>query len=66
MFYGTQGGGKAVEIAGNLRFSEKPDCLGFEVGDLVPEEWGITGPFNDDGTQVEDTFISRLDFWNED
>lgn len=26
-------------------FTKKPDCPGLSVGDLVPDEWGITGPF---------------------
>jgi len=53
-FYGTQGGGKAVPAGDRFRFIEDPKCPGLSVGDLVPEEWGVIGPFNDDGTQAPD------------
>lgn len=43
--FGTQGGGLVREIkTGNgytYIFVEKPDCPGLDVGDTMPEEWGI-------------------------
>jgi hypothetical protein len=45
--YGTQGGGLVREIDGKLIFIEKPcDGVGLDVGDEMPEEWGII-PAND-------------------
>ncbi len=37
--FGTQGGGLAREVRGQLIFVEKPDCPGLDVGDDVPAEW---------------------------
>ncbi len=39
--YGTQGGGLARPLGNRFVFVEKPDCPGLDVGDLVPEEWGV-------------------------
>jgi hypothetical protein len=39
--YGTQGGGLVREINGTLIFVAKPDCPGLDVGDTMPEQWGI-------------------------
>jgi hypothetical protein len=44
--YGIQGGGIGEFVNGLLRFVEAPE--GFEPGDLVPKDWGITGPFDYD------------------
>lgn len=37
--FGTQGGGLAREVNGQLIFVTKPDCPGLDVGDDVPKEW---------------------------
>lgn len=40
--WGTQGGGLVREVAPNKYiFVEKPDCPGLDIGDFMPEEWGI-------------------------
>ena len=39
--WGTQGGGLVREVNGTYIFVEKPDCPGLNVGDEMPEEWGI-------------------------
>ena len=43
--FGTQGGGLVREIKTTegykYIFVEKPDCPGLDVGDFMPEEWGI-------------------------
>ena len=40
--WGTQGGGLVREIGRDRYiFVEKPDCPGLDVGDYMPEEWGI-------------------------
>lgn len=41
--YATQGGGRATWDPLNSRyvFTEKPGCPGLEVGDFVPELWGV-------------------------
>ncbi len=39
--YGTQGGGLVREINGICIFITKPDCPGLDIGDIMPEEWGI-------------------------
>lgn len=39
--YGTQGGGLVREVNGAFIFIEKPDCPGLDVGDVMPQEWGI-------------------------
>lgn len=60
-YYGTQGGGTAVLKHGVFRWEEPPEWLNAEPGDLVPEEWGIAGPFNKDGQPVDDDFESLFD-----
>jgi len=44
--YATQGGGKVKWENGNYVFVEKPNCPGYEVGDIMPIEWGVQGPIN--------------------
>ncbi len=39
--WGTQGGGLVREVNGTYIFVEKPDCPELDVGDEMPEEWGI-------------------------
>ncbi len=39
--WGTQGGGLVREVGGKYIFIEKPDCPGLDIGDEMPEEWGI-------------------------
>lgn len=39
--WGTQGGGLVREVRGVYIFVEKPNCPGFDVGDVMPSEWGI-------------------------
>ncbi len=48
--YGTQGGGlvRYDRLNRSYVFVVKPNCTGPEVGDLMPEEWGL-------GCQVNDT-----------
>lgn len=47
--YGTQGGGLAQKTGdGKLLFVEPPGWGNYKVGDEVPVEWGITGPFDQD------------------
>ncbi len=41
LVWGTQGGGLVREVNGTFVFVEKPDCPGLDVGDEMPEEWGI-------------------------
>ena len=60
MFYGTQGGGTAAyDECGNLYFLEGPDWAPEMKGQVVPEEWGIAGPFNADGTQATNADFTR-------
>jgi len=48
--YGTQGGGLARKVENTYIFVEVPDWASnlYQVGDEVPLEWGITGPFDQD------------------
>lgn len=40
--WGTQGGGLVREVGVNKYiFVEKPNIPGLDVGDYMPEEWGI-------------------------
>ena len=39
--WGTQGGGLVRDVNGSFIFVENPDCPGFNVGDEMPEEWGV-------------------------
>lgn len=39
--YGTQGGGLVRQIGAAYIFIEKPDCPGLDIGDTMPEEWGV-------------------------
>ena len=48
--YGTQGGGLAREVEGHYVFVEVPKHGNYKVGDDVPLQWSLTGPFDwDDG-----------------
>ncbi len=50
----TQGGGLVREVAPNhYIFVEKPDCSGLDVGDDMPEQWGVH-PANDAAMRVVD------------
>lgn len=44
--WATQGGGLVRESGSGFVFIEKPDCLGLDVGDTMPDEWGLV-PAND-------------------
>lgn len=39
--WGTQGGGLVREVDGTYIFVTKPNCPGLDVGDEMPEMWGI-------------------------
>jgi hypothetical protein len=40
--YATQGGGLVRFVNNTLAvFVEQPDCPGLDVGDIMPEKWGI-------------------------
>jgi hypothetical protein len=39
--YGTQGGGLVRRSGDHYVFVEKPNCPGLEVGDKMPDEWGL-------------------------
>lgn len=39
--WATQGGGLVRDVRGTYIFVEQPDCPGLNVGDEMPEEWGI-------------------------
>lgn len=39
--WGTQGGGLVRQIGDKYIFITKPDCPGLDVGDDMPEEWGV-------------------------
>lgn len=44
--WGTQGGGLVRACGDRYIFVTKPDCPGLDVGDFMPDEWGIV-PAND-------------------
>ncbi len=49
--WGTQGGGLVREINGTYIFVTKPaNCLGLDVGDEMPEMWGVI-PANEQARQ---------------
>jgi len=52
--FGTQGGGLVREVNGTYIFVEKPDCPGLEVGDEMPEEWGIIAANDRAMTQIQE------------
>ena len=39
--WGTQGGGLVRYVGGTCIFVEKPNCPGLDVGDKMPEAWGV-------------------------
>lgn len=51
--WGTQGGGLVRWVNGAYIFVEKPDCLGLDVGNEMPEEWGVI-PANEHARQAMD------------
>ena len=54
--WGTQGGGLVREVNGTYIFVEKPDCPSLDVGDEMPEEWGVI-PANNHARQKMDQDI---------
>lgn len=46
-YYSTQGGGTAIMDGDQLVWETPPDWFTeAQVGDIVPEEWDVVGPFN--------------------
>ena len=39
--WATQGGGLVREVGEKYIFVERPNCPGLDVGDEIPEEWGV-------------------------
>ena len=39
--WGTQDGGLVRQVNGTYVFVERPDCSGLDVGDTMPDEWGV-------------------------
>lgn len=39
--WGTQGGGLVRSVGDKFIFVTKSDCPGLDIGDEMPEEWGI-------------------------
>ena len=57
--WGTQGGGLVREVNGTYIFVEKPNCSGLDVGDEMPEEWGLipaNGHARQDVDNAEDEY----------
>jgi len=48
--WGTQGGGIVRESGSGYIFVTKPNCPGLDVGDTMPDEWGLI-PANDLATE---------------
>lgn len=51
--WGTQGGGLVRAVNGTYIFVEKPDCPGLDVGDEMPEMWGIIPANNHARAEME-------------
>jgi hypothetical protein len=51
--WATQGGGLVREAGSGYIFIEKPDCPELDVGDTMPDEWGLI-PANDLATTEMD------------
>ena len=69
--YGTQGGGLARKVKGVYIFVESPkDLPSLCVGDMVPDSWGILGPFsgipNKDGSRDQVQMPHLTDWENMD
>ncbi len=54
--YGTQGGGLVRNVNGVYIFVEKPDCPGFDIGDTMPDEWGIVAANNEAREEIENIY----------
>ncbi|MDP3954364.1 MAG: hypothetical protein Q8Q06_03020 [bacterium] len=42
--WGTQGGGLVRQVDGSdtyIFIKKPPDCFGLDVGDTMPDEWGV-------------------------
>lgn len=50
--WGTQGGGIVRESGSGYIFVTKPDCPDLDIGDAMPDEWGLI-PANDLATEEE-------------
>jgi len=55
-WFTTQGGGKAVEGPGtSYVWAEPPkEFPEMKIGDPIPEEWSVVGPFDGDGQIKEE------------
>jgi hypothetical protein len=63
--YGTQGGGLVRSVGDQYIFVEKPDCPGLDVGNTMPEEWGVI-PANEAArreAELDDLFPEREEFF---
>ena len=56
--WGTQGGGLVREVNGTYIFVEKPGCPGLDVGDEMPEEWGLIPTNQRAHQQMDDEFAT--------
>ena len=54
--FGTQGGGLARRDGSRYIFVTKPECPGFEVGDVVPKEWDLIAANEKARAEVLDYF----------
>lgn len=59
--FATQGGGLVREIKTDKGYTyifvEKPDCPGLDVGDTMPEQWGIIAANIQAQEAVEEEFF---------
>lgn len=53
--FGTQGGGLVRQQGERYVFVEEPTGSGLDVGDTIPEEWGIV-PANEAARREVDTW----------
>ena len=60
-WYVTQGGGKVVEAGNGYRFIEAPDWAPQMLGQPMPDEWGVIGPFDAQGNQLPDSDTDMMD-----
>jgi hypothetical protein len=51
--FGTQGGGTVKQVRNHYEFVTVPPWGDFKVGDLMPKEWGTTGPINEDELRMD-------------
>ena len=63
-YYATEGGGTAEKVGTNFVWIEPPHGLGATRGELIPDEWGVVGPFDNVTNRIVPEYESDHAFFD--